>query len=77
MPTRAKAPTNCDTCGAPITTVFFDARIPGGPWANMCPACFSGFGCALGTGRGQRFEQSSTGKDFVCTAGSSLSKGNL
>lgn len=41
----------CDFCGRKAE---YDAQTPTGQWANLCPRCFTGFGCSLGTGRGQK-----------------------
>lgn len=54
-------PTKCDTCGTPITDTFYDAATSHGPWACMCPSCFTlgpGFG-KLGPGFGQQYEKQS------------------
>ena len=50
-------PTHCDTCDKAITTKFYDAKTQMGPWANMCPTCFTlgpGYG-KLGQGLGQEY----------------------
>lgn len=49
------APEACQTCSAPITTVFYDCKLPFGPWANICPICFTSYHCSLGVGRGQEY----------------------
>lgn len=62
-------PENCDTCGAPIGKVFYDARTRRGPWACMCPTCQTlgpGMG-RVGTGFGQEYRKK--GGKWVCTAG--------
>lgn len=75
-------PEKCDTCDTPITTTFYDAattdpvcnalagRTIRGPWANMCPSCFTlGPGCGkLGPGFGQQYEKQDDGK-FMKVAG--------
>lgn len=33
---------------------YADAKLSIGPWANVCRACFTRYGCTLGLGRGQR-----------------------
>lgn len=33
------APHWCDACGEPITDVFYDVRLRGGPWGQLCPFC--------------------------------------
>lgn len=38
----------------PGVTAYADAKIPHGPWANLCQSCFRTYGCSLGTGKGQR-----------------------
>lgn len=63
-------PEKCDTCGAPIKKVFFDAATSRGSWANMCPKC-QAFGPGmdrLGPGRGQRFTLQEDGR-WLKTAG--------
>lgn len=47
---------NCQLCNQPITTEFIDGKTVMGPWAIMCRACHSQYGCGLGTGRGQLYE---------------------
>jgi len=44
---------SCDMCKR---KAYADARIPDGPWANLCNTHFTMYGCSLGTGRGQVFE---------------------
>lgn len=56
-PTHANPPTRCDVCGAPITDEFVDGKTKMGPWADMCPGCFSAYGVGLGVGRGQRYRR--------------------
>lgn len=51
------APTKCDICKKPITTVFVDGRTSRGPWACMCVACHATHGTGLGTGQGQQYEK--------------------
>jgi hypothetical protein len=38
----------------PRHDALYDARIPRGPWANMCQEAFDELGCSLGTGYGQK-----------------------
>jgi hypothetical protein len=58
------APHKCDTCGAGIDDVFYDGKTGFGPWACMCPSCFTlGPGLnRLGTGFGQKYEKQADGK---------------
>jgi glutaredoxin len=41
----------CDFCNK---TARYDGKTIHGPWANMCPDCFSVHGLGLGTGLGQQ-----------------------
>jgi len=41
----------CDFCGH---NAGYDGKTKMGPWANMCPNCFTDYGVGLGTGKGQR-----------------------
>jgi len=57
-------PDRCETCEAPIKSVFYDAKTTMGPWACMCPSCFT-FGPGinkLGLGLGQKYTKRSNGK---------------
>lgn len=60
----------CDTCNHEITSekVYYDARLPRGPWATLCQVCFDYFGCKLGTGSGQKYELTASG-DWVKVEG--------
>lgn len=58
MTKALSVPVACDICSARIEDEFYDARLPGGPWANCCPACFQAFRLRLGTGLGQKFQGS-------------------
>lgn len=51
-------PTRCDTCRAPIKSVFYDMATRMGPWGNMCPLCaLNGVGIGrAGPGLGQKYE---------------------
>ena len=59
----------CETCDDPIHKKFYDAATKrpdgrSGPWACMCPTCFTlgpGFG-KLGQGLGQEYTQQPDGK---------------
>lgn len=46
----------CDL-GAAHGPAYADARVPGGPWGNLCRSCFDLLGCRLGLGHGQRLIQ--------------------
>lgn len=46
----------CDICQSELVSEKYDAKIPGGPWANMCGKCFSDLDCKLGLGRGQYYD---------------------
>lgn len=49
--------TVCQLCkGDYYGGIMYDARIPGGGWANMCFDCFRECGCKLGTGYGQKYQ---------------------
>jgi hypothetical protein len=64
-------PAACDTCDTPITTKFYDAATVMGPWANMCPSCFTlgpGRG-KLGTGLGQEYTKVAGSCEFKKTGG--------
>jgi len=64
------APDKCDTCDTPIGNIFYDAKTEFGPWACMCPSCFTlgpGLG-KLGTGFGQKFEKKDI-QVFIKTGG--------
>lgn len=59
----------CETCDTPLKKVFYDAKTNMGPWACMCPTCFTlgpGYG-KLGTGLGQ--EYTFDGKHWIKTGG--------
>jgi hypothetical protein len=65
----------CDICKCELETTMFDgrtvvgaARHPG-PWAYMCPECFSQYGNGLGMGRGQRFTRRDKHSPWVCVEG--------
>lgn len=53
-----RKPSVCDipNCGTPITNFWVDGRTTFGPWANMCPACFTKYGVGLGLGKGQKYD---------------------
>lgn len=51
------APTKCDSCQAPITHVFFDARTHANRWGNFCHSCFKHYTTGrLDVGFGQKYE---------------------
>ena len=59
----------CETCYGPIKDKFYDAKTNIGPWACMCPTCFTlgpGYG-KLGMGMGQ--EYTFDGKHWIKTGG--------
>ena len=47
----------CDFCQCDVTTkpYFVDGTTRQGPWACMCPDCFTLHGRGLGTGVGQKY----------------------
>ncbi len=47
---------DCDICGHPLSTVFYDAKTRGGPWGLLCPTCFTIRGVGIGQGVGQKYE---------------------
>ena len=55
-------PTHCEIMRFPITTIFYDAKIPGGGWAIMVPATFETLGCRTGVGHGQKYEKQEDGR---------------
>ena len=62
-------PSRCQTCGQPITNIFYDAVTLDGQWALMCHDCqVLGPGQdMLGVGLGQRY-QKIDGGPFVKTS---------
>lgn len=54
-------PTQCDLCQNKIAHQFIDGKTQMGPWANMCPNCFTVHGIQLGEGFGQKYERDETG----------------
>lgn len=57
-------PETCDTCLTLIDDEFIDGKTGMGPWACMCPTCFTlgpGLG-RLGTGLGQKYKKQADGK---------------
>ena len=40
----------CDLCN---NKAKYDARLPFGPWGNLCQECFKKYNCQLGLGKGQ------------------------
>ena len=63
METRwlSPVPEKCDTCDTPIENKFYDAKTSMGPWACMCPSCFTlgpGLG-KLGQSMGQEYTKTS------------------
>lgn len=45
----------CDHCKNRLTHVFYDAKLPLGPWGIVCDNCFKYLNCSLGLGRGQKY----------------------
>ena len=45
----------CDHCKLRFSDVFYDAKLPLGPWGLLCDKCFKALGCSLGLGRGQKY----------------------
>lgn len=57
----------CDICDTRCHSIFYDAKMKQGPWANMCSFCFQFLGVGLGTGRGQKYV--SQGNDWIKVEG--------
>ena len=57
----------CDFCKTDITDKFVDGRTWEGPWAIMCPKCFTQHGVGLGIGKGQGYEKQEV--DFIKVSG--------
>ena len=51
-------PTNCQFCGTNLALqeYFVDGKTLAGPWALMCPICWSVYGTDLGLGKGQKYD---------------------
>lgn len=60
-------PDKCQISGLPFNGVMYDARTPLG-WANICQAMFDKYGCKLGIGNGQRYEENADG-DWILVEG--------
>jgi hypothetical protein len=58
----------CDICHKPCKQQYIDGKTHRGPWANMCPTCYTYHGVGLGVGRGQRYELTASG-GWAKTAG--------
>jgi hypothetical protein len=58
----------CEICRQSLTETVVDGKTLMGPWALMCPACYSNYGLGLGTGRGQMYKRQSNGR-WLKTAG--------
>jgi hypothetical protein len=65
---HSATPKVCDLCYEPIGNMFYDARIRS-TWGCICPDCFKGYGCQLGTGYGQRYERSYVDGRYYKTGG--------
>lgn len=50
-----------DDFGHSITTTFIDGKTKLGPWAIMSPKSHDKYGVGLGTGKGQRYVQRTSG----------------
>ena len=59
----------CDLCGADnlITPAVYDAKLPYGPWADLCQTCFTALGCKLGLGRGSEIAPTEVGSEIAPT----------
>lgn len=57
-------PARCDLCQTDLHTTpwFVDGKTTEGPWALLCPLCFSHIGVGLGQGRGQKYSSSTLEK---------------
>jgi len=60
----------CDLCSRPLSDKAYDGRTIHGPWAWMCPTCFTANGTGLGLGYGQAY-QFVKGQGYVQTVGGS------
>ena len=45
----------CDLCGKRNLLRYVDGATRMGPWANMCPSCYTKLGVGLGLGKGQMY----------------------
>lgn len=59
--------TPCNICNQPAQSVMYDAATRRG-WGWLCPRCFRGEGCRLGTGVGQQYTKQDDGK-YLKTGG--------
>lgn len=63
-------PSQCDICEDPFPrahgSAFYDARIPNGPWANLCRSCARVHRVRLGTGFGQLYTFNAASGKFEC-----------
>ena len=51
-----------DDFGELITDTFIDGKTTIGPWAIMTPASWLRYGVGCGTGKGQRYEKTASGR---------------
>jgi len=65
----APVPAKCEISGCEFNGVMYDAKIPGGGWANIAFETFTRLGCSLGVGRGQKYRKQDDGR-WLCVAGS-------
>lgn len=56
-------PAHCDICGRTLVNsgIFVDGKTKMGPWAMMCAGCHGTHGVGLGSGKGQKYVQSTPG----------------
>ena len=54
-------PDKCDYCGGTIGDEFYDAKLDGGSWGDVCKRCFRMHGQGLGVGSGQHYKKTSSG----------------
>jgi len=45
----------CDICGKEPEQIIDGKTVMGG-WANLCPDCHREYGCGLGVGKGQKYD---------------------
>ncbi len=55
----------CDICRNGPLAVYYDARTKMGCWATLCEECFSHLGVGLGIGKGQKYEKTGNGSEYV------------
>lgn len=52
----------CQISGRRLEGIMYDAKLPGGSWANICHQTFVNMGCQLGLGLGQKYERQLDGR---------------